>query len=96
MSEHIVEKKVYFLVWFALMVGTGLTVFAAFQNMGVFNPIIALVIATTKAILVVLFFMHVWYSSRMTKLTVFLGVFFLSILLTLTLSDYISRTWLAQ
>lgn len=96
MSEHLVSKKIYFMVFFALMVGTALTVIAANIDMGIYNPIVALAIATTKAILVVLFFMHVKYSSRLTKLTVFCGVFFLFIMLTLTLSDYLSRPWLGQ
>jgi cytochrome c oxidase subunit 4 len=62
-------------------------------DLGFWNPIIALAIASTKAVLVVLFFMHVWYSSKLTKLTVFAGVFTFLILISLTLTDYISRAW---
>jgi cytochrome c oxidase subunit 4 len=61
--------------------------------MGFWNPIIALAIATTKAMLVVLFFMHVWYSSKLTKLTVCAGIFMFLTLVSMTLADYISRAW---
>jgi cytochrome c oxidase subunit 4 len=77
----------------ALLVGTALTVWASYVDLGFWNPIIALAIASTKAVLVVLFFMHVWYSSKLTKLTVFAGVFTFLILISLTLTDYISRAW---
>ena len=73
------------------MVLTGLTVFAAFVNLGPFNPVVALVIATFKATLVVLYFMHVKYNSKLTKLVVMTGIFFLAILLTETMMDYASR-----
>jgi cytochrome c oxidase subunit IV len=95
-GPHIVSPTVYLLIWLALMVGTGLTVFAALQDFGIFNPIIALVIATTKAILVILFFMHVKYSGKHIALVILSGLFFLAVLLTLTLSDYLSRTWVGQ
>jgi cytochrome c oxidase subunit 4 len=62
-------------------------------DLGFWNPIIALAIASTKAVLVVLFFMHVWYSSKLTKLTVIAGIFTFLILISLTLTDYISRAW---
>lgn len=58
MSEHIVSWKVYLVIFVLLMVGTGTTVWAAFQNFGPFNIVIALGIATIKATLVVLYFMH--------------------------------------
>jgi cytochrome c oxidase subunit 4 len=61
--------------------------------MGVFNPIVALFIACVKASLVVLFFMHVKYSSKLTKLTVFAGLFTFVVLIALTLSDYATRAW---
>jgi cytochrome c oxidase subunit 4 len=62
-------------------------------DLGVLNPIIALGIACTKATLVVLFFMHVKYSSKLTKLTIFAGLFLFMALVGMTLSDYISRAW---
>jgi cytochrome c oxidase subunit 4 len=85
------------LVFLALLVGTGLTVWAAFQNIEVggisINAPIALIIATVKATLVVLFFMHVKESSRLTKVTVTSGVFWLGILLVLTMTDFLTRGW---
>jgi cytochrome c oxidase subunit 4 len=81
------------VILFALLIGTGLTVWASFLELGFWNPIIALAIATTKAVLVVLFFMHVWYSSKLTKLTIISGVFMFLVLISMTLTDYISRAW---
>lgn len=93
MSEHIVAKKTYFAVWAALLVGTALTVLVAFFNLGPLNPISALAIATLKAMLVVLYFMHVKYSTRLTKVVVISGAFWLVILIALTLGDYLTRLW---
>ena len=67
-SEHIVSPKIYFAIFIALVIFTSLTTWAAFQNFGPFNIVIALAIATTKATLVVLFFMHALYSVRRTRL----------------------------
>jgi cytochrome c oxidase subunit IV len=92
-TGHIVSPKIYVVIWLILLVFTGLTVFAAFQNFGILNPIIALTIAVTKATLVFLFFMHVKYSPKMIALVIGSGLFFLSILLVLTCADYISRSW---
>jgi cytochrome c oxidase subunit 4 len=75
------------------MVLTGVTVAVAYVNLGEFNKVIALGIAAFKASLVVLYFMHVKYASRLTKLVVITGLFFLAILLTETMMDYASRTW---
>jgi cytochrome c oxidase subunit 4 len=91
-SEHIVPPKVYVTIFFALAVGTTLTVMAAFQNFGQFNIVIALGIATIKASLVVLYFMHGRYSPNRTKLIIVCAVFWLGIMLALTLSDYSTRT----
>jgi cytochrome c oxidase subunit 4 len=94
MSEHISSVKLYVGIWLALLVGTGLTVFAAFVDLGPFNTIIALSIATIKAILVVLFFMHVKYAhEKMTKLVIVTAIFFLFILLALSMADYGTRLW---
>jgi cytochrome c oxidase subunit 4 len=92
-AEHIVSPKVYGVIIGALLVGTGLTVAASYGNFGVFNAIVALGIACTKAVLVILFFMHVKYSSRLTKLTVAAGFFTFLVLITMTMTDYISRAW---
>ncbi len=93
MSDHIVPVKTYVLVFLALMVGTALTTAAAFVDLGPFNGIVALTIAMTKAVLVLLFFMHIKYSSRMTRVTVISAFVFLLILLGLSMTDYVSRPW---
>jgi len=92
-AHHIVSPKVYVIILFALLLGTALTVWASYVDLGIFNPIIALAIACTKATLVVLFFMHVKYSSRLTMLTVGAGIFMFLVLIGMTLADYISRAW---
>ena len=92
-AKHIVGPGVYLVILFALLVGTALTVWASFIDLGFWNPIIALAIATTKATLVVLYFMHVRYSSRLTMLTVVAGIFMFLTLVGMTLADYISRAW---
>lgn len=93
MSEHIVPRKTYFSVFAALLVGTAITVFAANINFGKMNDVIAMTIAVTKMTLVLLFFMHVRYSSRLIWVIVASMFFWLLILLTLTLTDYSSRDW---
>lgn len=87
------HRRHYFMVFAVLMAGTLGTVFAAFQDLGMFNAPIALFIATFKAVCVILIFMHVKDSSRLTKLTVLCGVFWLCILFVLTMSDFLSRNW---
>ena len=91
MSEHIVPTRVYYLVFLALMVGTAITVAVAFVNLGSFNFPVAIGIAITKATLVILFFMHAKYSSKLTKLFVGTAFFFLFVLLALTMTDFLSR-----
>jgi cytochrome c oxidase subunit 4 len=91
MTGHVSPKSVYYAIFLALMVLTALTVFAAFVNLGVFNFPVALAIAVIKSTLVILFFMHVKYSSRLTKLVVVTSLFFLVILLGETFMDYASR-----
>lgn len=92
-EHHIVSPKVYLVILVALLVGTAATVGASFIDLGLWNPVIALAIASSKAILVVLFFMHVKYSSRLTKLTVGAGFFTFLILVGMTLADYFTRAW---
>lgn len=102
-AHHIVSPKVYVVILFALLLGTALTVGASFLDLGVWtltpglvirwNPIVALAIACTKAVLVVLYFMHVKYSTKLTKLTVASGIFMFLVLVGMTLADYISRAW---
>lgn len=92
-ESHIVSPRIYGLIFGALLIGTALTVAASYVEMGDFNPIVAIAIACIKAVLVILFFMHVKYSSRLTKLTVAAGFFTFIVLITMTLTDYISRAW---
>jgi cytochrome c oxidase subunit 4 len=84
----------YFGVFAALMVLTALTVWAAFQHLGIWNTPVALAIAVTKALLVALFFMHLRSSPRLTMIVVSAGVFWLGLLLVITTSDYLTRAWL--
>ena len=92
MSEHPSSLKLYVAIWLALLAGTGLTVFAAGMDLGRFNTIVALTIATCKAVLVVLFFMHVKQAhERMTKVVIIAGFFFLLLLLALSMADYTTR-----
>lgn len=92
-AHHVGHIGTYVLVFFALVIGTLATYGAAKIDMGAFNAPVALIIATTKAILVVLFFMHVKDSSRLTKVTVAAGAFWLCILLFLTMTDFATRIW---
>jgi len=92
-AHTVVQPKVYAAVFGSLLFFTALTVAASYLELGVFNAIVAIAIAVIKATLVVLFFMHIRYSSRLTKLTVCSGVFLFLVLITMTLTDYISRAW---
>jgi cytochrome c oxidase subunit IV len=93
-SEHISAVSSSVSIWLALLAGTGLTVAAAFINLGPFNTIVALTIATIKATLVVLFFMHVKYThEKLTGLVVVSAIFWLFILLALSMADYTTRLW---
>jgi cytochrome c oxidase subunit 4 len=92
-AHHIVSPIVYVVILFCLLLGTGLTVWASFLELGLWNPVVALAIATAKATLVVLFFMGVKYSTKLTKLTVGAAIFMFLTLVGMTLADYISRAW---
>jgi cytochrome c oxidase subunit 4 len=86
--------KTYITIWIALLVGTALTVYASGLDLGRFNAAVALTIATIKATLVALFFMHVkGASEKLTKMVVISAIFFLLILLGLSMADYATRTW---
>lgn len=93
MSAHVVQPRVYVLIFLSLMVLTGITVAVAFVDLRVMNTVVALSIAVVKATLVVLFFMHVKYSTRLTWVVAASGVVWLAIMVALTLSDYLSRGW---
>ena len=84
--------KTYISVWVALLVGTFLTYKAAYIELGAFNAAVALIIATTKALLVALFFMHLKGAhERLLKLVVISTIFFLFILMALSMADYATR-----
>ncbi len=91
MSGHVSPVSLYLTIFLALMVLTTVTVFAAFVDLGQFNFVVAMVIAAFKATLVIWYFMHVKYASKLTKLTVATGLFFLAILLGLFMVDYGSK-----
>ncbi len=93
MSETIVPPRIYYGIYAALLLLTGLTTFVAFFDLGLFSPIVALTIAVVKASIVALFFMHLRYSGRLTWVVGGAGLFWLGILLTLSLSDYLTRAW---
>ena len=93
MSGHVAPVKLYLAIFVTLMVLTAVTVAVAYVNLGELNKVVALGIASFKATLVVLFFMHVKHASSLTKLIVVSGLFFLAILMSLTMTDYSSREW---
>jgi cytochrome c oxidase subunit IV len=95
MSEHATSSRGFYVaIGISLLVLTSITVFAAFVNLGPFNPVVALLIATIKATLVILFFMHVkGASEKLTAVVIVSGFFFLAILLSLALADYMTRAW---
>jgi cytochrome c oxidase subunit 4 len=99
MTHHIVPTRLYVLVFAALLLLTALTVVAGFYDLGggrlhYANAVVALTIAVSKATLVVLYFMHVRWSSRLTWVFVGAGVFWLMVLIVLTLSDVLTRQWI--
>jgi cytochrome c oxidase subunit 4 len=91
---HVTPLKVYLTIFLTLMAMTALTVAAAYVHLGALNTLVALSIASFKATLVVLYFMHVRHASRLTKLVVVTGLFFLAILLGETMIDYATRMWI--
>ena len=90
---HIVSPKIYITIFLSLLVLTGTTVAVSYIDLGVFNAVVALAIACIKMMLVVLFFMHVKYSPKLTKLTVISGLFMFLALISMVMADYISRAW---
>jgi cytochrome c oxidase subunit 4 len=93
MSGHVSSVKAYVGIFLTLMILTAVTIAVAYVNLGQLNKVVALTIASVKATLVVLYFMHVKYASRLTKLVIVTGFFFLAILLGEMMIDYSSRTW---
>ena len=93
-SEHIDSVKTYAAVLITLLALTVITTLVAFVDLGDFSVVVALAIAVTKMLLVALFFMHVRYSTKLTRLVIVGGLLWLAILLLLTLSDFYTRGWL--
>jgi cytochrome c oxidase subunit 4 len=94
MSEPILPSKLYVTIWITLLCLTVITAAVSFVDLGPLNTIVALVIATFKALLVVLFFMHVKYTSeKFTKMVVVAAIFWLLLLLGLSMADYATRLW---
>ena len=93
MSAHILPPRTYYTIYVVLLVCTYLTWQVAFFDLGAMNTVAAMTIAVFKAVLVVLFFMHVKYSPRLTRIVVSGSVFWLGILLALLFSDYLTRGW---
>jgi cytochrome c oxidase subunit IV len=92
---HVAPKSMYYAVFLALLAGTGLTVAAAFIDMGAMNNVAMLGIAGIKATLVILFFMHVRWSTRLTWVVAMAGFFWLLILFGVGMADYLTRGWVA-
>jgi cytochrome c oxidase subunit 4 len=92
-AGHVAPKSLYYAVFAALVVGTILTVIVARFDLGALNNVVMLTIACTKALLVVLFFMHVRWGTRLTWVVAGAGFFWLLILFSITMSDYMSRGW---
>jgi cytochrome c oxidase subunit IV len=92
MSEHIASRKMYFVVFFSLLVLTLLTWQIAYVDLGRWNMVVALIISITKTVLVATFFMHLRWSASLVRLVVFAAVFWLAIMLTLTIGDFFTRT----
>ena len=93
MSEHILPTRVYYTIFAILLLCTFLTWRIAYFDLGPLNIVAALGIAVFKAVLVVLFFMHAKYSTRLTWVVALAGVFWLGMLLALTMGDYLTRGW---
>src|ERR1700689_2642746 len=91
---HIVPKRIYFAVFAALIVLTWVTTYVSTVDLGRWNIFVALAIAIFKASLVVMFFMHVWYSTRLTKMIVTASIFLLILLPFLTMADIWTRGWM--
>ena len=94
MSGHVASVKLYYAVFAALIVGTLLTVLVASVDLGPLNNVVMLTVAFTKALLVILFFMHVRWGSRLTWVIAGSGFVWLIIMFSLTLADYMSRGWI--
>ncbi len=93
-GDHVAPTSLYLTIFAALLIGTGLTVLVAFFDLGFMNNVVMLTIACAKAVLVILYFMHVRWSSRLTWVVVASGFFWLLIMFSITMSDYLTRGWM--
>jgi len=96
MSEHITSLKIYFIVFFSLLILTVSTWQIAYINLGRWNTVVALIIAVSKAALVATFFMHLRWSAPMMRLVLFAAIFWLAVMMTLTLGDFFTRGAVSQ
>jgi cytochrome c oxidase subunit 4 len=94
-AGHVAPKSLYYTIFLALMAGTALTIGVAFVDLGAMNNVVMLTIAMTKALLVILFFMHVRWGTRLTWVVVASGFFWLLILFSVTMVDFLTRGWVA-
>ena len=95
MSEENPSVGTYILVFMALLVLAALTTGIAYVDLGTFNTVIALAIAVVKMSLVGLFFMHLWYTQGLNRIVVLAGFFWLALMVSFTLADFLSRPWLS-
>jgi cytochrome c oxidase subunit IV len=95
MSPHIVTPRTYVFVYLSLLLLTALTIGASLLDLGQWHARVGLTIAGLKALLVVLFFMHVLYSTKLIWIVILAAVYWLFILIGFTMSDYVSRSWLS-
>jgi cytochrome c oxidase subunit IV len=93
-QHHVTSVPTYLMVFLGLMVGTALTVAARYVDLGPLNAPIALTIAVAKTVLVVLFFMHLRHSTRLTWVIVIGAFLWVGVLFVLTFSDYLTRAWM--
>src|SRR5579872_4537279 len=94
MSAQTDSAKIYTVVFLALLALTGVTTWVAYKDLHEFSVVVALTIAVIKMLLVALFFMHLRHSTKLTRIVVAGGLFWLAILIVLSLSDLLTRNWL--
>jgi cytochrome c oxidase subunit 4 len=92
-AGHVAPKSLYYQIFAALLVGTAATIGVAFVDLGALNNVVMLTIACVKALLVILFFMHVRWSTRLTWLVVASGFFWLILMFSITMVDFSTRGW---
>ncbi len=96
MSDAVIERKTYFFVWAVLLALLGVTVGVAYIHLGWVNPVVALSIAVIKAVVIMLYFMHLRHSARLVWVFVGAGFAWLGIMFVLSLGDYLARSYLPK